>query len=96
MRGIYPGSVSGLRRPRPRLIDLDQHLELVAHRWRAAAHLHQTANLAVLLAQKPADDRLLTRLHQQLEHASFNAQGDTRQTTLLAPLTVEVPKLSST
>ncbi len=78
------------------LVDLGRHLELAVHLLSAADHLRQKANLAVSPSEQPAYDLFLTRLRQQLDHATFNTHWDTGQTTPLDQIVAAVAQLSLT
>ncbi|MCX6046984.1 MAG: tetratricopeptide repeat protein [Chloroflexi bacterium] len=92
--GYVRGVFLGLEDIAILLVDLDQHLELAVHLLSAADHLRQKTKLAVSPTQQPEYDRLLTRLRQQVDNATFNTQWDTGQTTPLDQIIATITKLT--
>ncbi len=88
--GYVRGLFLGLEDIAELLVEVDQHLETAVYLLSAANQLRRKANLPVSPTLKPAYDRLLTRLRQEVEPAVFDAQWTRGQTTSPEQIVAEV------
>ncbi|MFN8490698.1 MAG: tetratricopeptide repeat protein [Caldilineaceae bacterium] len=72
------------------LVAVDQHLATAVYLISAANQLRRKANLPVSPTLKPAYDRLITRLRQEVEPVVFDAQWARGQTTSPDQIVAEV------